>query len=436
MTQPGDAKHIFAQSTYPSGRRSTRVEFVTPVILTGRGALGREFSEDTETIVVNLHGAKALTNNAIRVGAILRVKVVPTGVVADAICVWVGERVAGQTTHEIAFQLVKPTNIWGLENPPSDWLRPSAVRPQGIEPGGKPSSHESPEDAGLEATATATVSVARPSQELAEAARNPNLAKAHINGHELLSEYEERLELAARRMEGRIQECADQALETLRLNIEALRANAMEEIVNEEVGSFQNKIDSISTDAEAQYTSQIQAATKNIEGDVKNLQSAVDAVLQNAHSSLEALRADGMEEIVNRAVRSFQSQIDSTSTDAEARYAGRRQEVTKRYEADLKRSQSAMANEMTQRSLQEFRQNIDAILKDAESGAGDRVGRALEDLSGALDAIRKGFEAELSAQSEQAVRSAERSIRSRVASLLSALNTNPDEPASKTPRLK
>ena len=86
---------------------------------------------------------------------------------------------------------------------------------------------------------------------------------------------------------------------------------------------------------------------------------------------------------------------------------------------------------MAPRLLQDFRQKINAILKDAETGVGDRVERALEDFSGALEAIREGFTAELSAGTEQAARSAEASIRSRVAAMLSALQATPDAPTTK-----
>ena len=431
MTTPGDAKQIFEKSTYAYARRSTRVEFVTPVILTGRGALGRQFSEETETSVVNLHGAKVHTKNAIKVGAILKVKVPSTDAVADAVCVWVGERVTGRSTHEIAIQLVKPANIWGLENPPSDWQRCLAVRPQGPAPTLEPSSNEPRKDAGLKATATETASGAPPPQELAEAARDLDLAKADVNGNKLLTEYEERLELSARRIEGRVHECVEQALKTLGSKIEALRVDGMGEIVNEAVRGFQNKIDSISADAEARYTGQIQGATKKTEDAVKTVQSAAAAVLQDVRSSLQTLRADAVGEMVNEAVRGFQNKVDLITTDAEARYAGRGQEITERWEADLMRDQSAIANEMAQRLLQDFRQKINAILKDAETGVGDRVERALEDFSGALEAIREGFTAELSAGTEQAARSAEASIRSRVAAMISALQATPDAPTTK-----
>ena len=59
--------HPFFQSPFsrqPGGtnrRRSTRVDLVLPVVLSGRDASGETFREETQTATVNLHGAKIET---------------------------------------------------------------------------------------------------------------------------------------------------------------------------------------------------------------------------------------------------------------------------------------------------------------------------------------------------------------------------------------
>jgi hypothetical protein len=119
--------HPFFQSPFsrhPGGtnrRRSTRVDLVLPVVLSGRDATGETFREETQTATVNLHGAKIETTRNVLVGMQVSIESPLTGAVEKAVCVRVYESVPGESRHFIATQLVRPGNIWGLEDPPSDW---------------------------------------------------------------------------------------------------------------------------------------------------------------------------------------------------------------------------------------------------------------------------------------------------------------------------
>ena len=119
-----------------SRRRSTRVEFSVPIVLTGRDAAGQPFREETETSTVNLRGCKLRTRHSVLVGMQVGLENPRLGVSGKAICVWVGETPPGETAHDIAVQLLKPGNLWGLENPPDDWERVAA------ELGGPPAAFE------------------------------------------------------------------------------------------------------------------------------------------------------------------------------------------------------------------------------------------------------------------------------------------------------
>jgi len=72
-------------------RRSTRVDFVVPVILTGRDASGQPFREETYTSTVNLHGAKIRTRHQVLVGSQLVVENPRNGMSEKAICVHIVE---------------------------------------------------------------------------------------------------------------------------------------------------------------------------------------------------------------------------------------------------------------------------------------------------------------------------------------------------------
>src|SRR5574337_291695 len=115
------AKHPTSEELGASRRRSTRVDYACAIIISGRDATGRAFSERTETSVVNLHGCKLRTTYSVLVGMQVVIACPASGLSENAICMRIWESVPGETMHDIAVQLVKPQNLWGVENPPADW---------------------------------------------------------------------------------------------------------------------------------------------------------------------------------------------------------------------------------------------------------------------------------------------------------------------------
>ncbi len=109
------AQRPFSQEFGKGRRRSTRVDFVCPVVVSGRDATGQIFREETETSAVNLHGCKMRLTHQVMVGMVVTLESPHAQTPAKAICVHVWE--AG----EAAVQLLKPQNLWGLKNPPADW---------------------------------------------------------------------------------------------------------------------------------------------------------------------------------------------------------------------------------------------------------------------------------------------------------------------------
>lgn len=102
-------------------RRSTRLEVVVPVILSGRDASGSPFREETETSTVNLHGGRLKTRHQVLVGMQVGIDNPRTGAAEKAICVGVEDPAPGQVFRYISVQLINPGNVWGIETPPADW---------------------------------------------------------------------------------------------------------------------------------------------------------------------------------------------------------------------------------------------------------------------------------------------------------------------------
>lgn len=125
MAQPTSTHPFFRSpfSRHPetNRRRSTRLDLVIPIILSGRDAKGETFRDETQTATVNLHGAKVSTPREILVGMLVTVENPANGAVEKAVCVRIYVNEPDEAEHFIALQLVRPGNIWGVENPPEDW---------------------------------------------------------------------------------------------------------------------------------------------------------------------------------------------------------------------------------------------------------------------------------------------------------------------------
>ena len=109
------------QDTLASRRRSTRIDFVTTVLLSGKDGAGTPFREFTQTVTVNLHGCKVRTSYRIMVGMLVTLECPKAGTSGKGVCVRVWDAKPGVAGHEIAVQLIKPQNLWGVPNPPPDW---------------------------------------------------------------------------------------------------------------------------------------------------------------------------------------------------------------------------------------------------------------------------------------------------------------------------
>jgi hypothetical protein len=112
-------------------RRSTRIDYVTPIFIFGRDAAGQPFRELTQTAIVNLHGCKLRTAYRVLVGMAIMVECPKSGMSGKAVCVRVWDAPPGLAGREIAVQLIKPQNLWGVATPPPDWEAVAKAMVQG-----------------------------------------------------------------------------------------------------------------------------------------------------------------------------------------------------------------------------------------------------------------------------------------------------------------
>lgn len=113
-------------------RRSTRVLLTIPILISGLDDHGVPFTVEGHTLCVNMHGAKIRVNRTVRC-AELRITNVSQQRSQRARVVYVDEGHEG----ELAIELDKPENFWGVYFPPPDWqpAEPGRLAEHGDGPG-------------------------------------------------------------------------------------------------------------------------------------------------------------------------------------------------------------------------------------------------------------------------------------------------------------
>lgn len=104
-------------------RRSMRVLLSVPIIVSGKGKDGRDFSEDARTLVVNAHGALIALSAPVVAGQQVTVSNKATRASLECRIVYLGNAQGGKTQMGIEF-LNPSSTFWQIDFPPDDWVVP------------------------------------------------------------------------------------------------------------------------------------------------------------------------------------------------------------------------------------------------------------------------------------------------------------------------
>jgi len=105
-------------------RRTQRVMLKFPVRVSGQNAVGSQFEEETHTLAVNENGALVLLSVSARKGQLLKLLNTATGVNAECVVAYLGQRKGDLWEVGVAFSLPNP-KFWQVAFPPSDWTPPA-----------------------------------------------------------------------------------------------------------------------------------------------------------------------------------------------------------------------------------------------------------------------------------------------------------------------
>ncbi len=264
-----------------ANRRSTRINFVTTVLLSGKDSSGIPFREYTQTAKVNLHGCKVRTSYRILVGMLVTLECPKAGASGKAVCIEVWDPKPGIAGHEIALQLIKPQNLWGVPNPPADWETAAKALVQGrvvqsegparsATPAAAPGALTAvpPAPAVPQAVAPAPPPVAAPARPapVADSTSDPRLAE----------------------LERRSTQLVESVLDILRGQAEEITRNSLDE--------FRQQVDALIQDAEVRMRQNLHQAYEESAG------------------ALISLRADLMEQMAARGAQMVRSTEDTLRT--------------------------------------------------------------------------------------------------------------------------
>ena len=101
-------------------RRSQRIIVAVPIRVTGKQIAGAKFVEETNTLMVNAHGALIALKEKVEEGQVLTIHNLAT---ADEIqCAVIDVTVGSNGAPEIGVEFQKASpNYWRVSFPPSDW---------------------------------------------------------------------------------------------------------------------------------------------------------------------------------------------------------------------------------------------------------------------------------------------------------------------------
>jgi hypothetical protein len=101
-------------------RRSQRVCVGVSVLVTWSGATGKLASEETKTLIVNIHGASIEVRRAVRLDDLLKLRNITTHEEINCRVVDLGATDKGITNVGIEFVAPAP-RFWRIAFPPEDW---------------------------------------------------------------------------------------------------------------------------------------------------------------------------------------------------------------------------------------------------------------------------------------------------------------------------
>jgi hypothetical protein len=101
-------------------RRSHRIMLAIPILVSGTRDDGRRFDEETQTVIVNAHGALILLKEELKPGQSVTLRHLKAN--EDCVCTVTDVGAKHDTLREVGIELLEPSaKFWHVGFPPGDW---------------------------------------------------------------------------------------------------------------------------------------------------------------------------------------------------------------------------------------------------------------------------------------------------------------------------
>jgi hypothetical protein len=429
-------------------RRSSRLVQAVPLTISGVDALGRQFEEHTETVIISCHGCRYLSKHYVlkNMWVLLEVPHTETGqqpCKVRARVSWIQRPRTVRELFQIGVELETSGNFWGLALPPGDWLpHPDLPAIQEISRSDVTVEADPPEG-NQNSTGDETASPVDPAHDnvrifpLQDGGNAPGQRPAQVvlEAAEAKQQLQNAVQESAKsamgdqtqsliaEMEGRLKEAVDKSIESaisaqvaplqseLRAQLEIERDTRSEKIrvelsaerdllVSEARAQFETQIRKFEQDREETLDQQIQKHLRNALAKLDRMTQGLDENSSRIQAVIEQLQRDSEAALETERQR-WQERLSREETEAQARIA------------HLETVAKSLANEIsvaTTASISGWR----ALLDGEVAGAQSRWELKVESSIGA--AMRAVAE-RLAASADASSRMLEEQIQGRVASL-------------------
>jgi hypothetical protein len=258
-------------------------------------------------------------------------------------------------------QLLKPGNIWGVENPPSDWAMVVASLGGGS---------KSPTDSSWSGVASGRAETAPKVKSFSKQAAQPAPAKPAFD---------------------QIQKSTEESLVRLRDEAEMITRTAL--------AAFDQRLSERMTQSEARFTELTE-------------QSATELA-----ASVQVLKSNILSELIQVSMEEVQARLEGLSRAQEERWT----QHAARLESESAERLATKSAEEIHASEAALERWLGGKMRTTEADLATRVSEALQGLEAVINTFRASFADELSAQNEKSLQEAEQALRTRLAAMLSSI---------------
>jgi hypothetical protein len=360
-------------------RRSERLSKSVPLIVRGIDLLGQPFEERTSTVALNLHGCRYSSKHHLPKNTWVTLEMPQLGQRRNvrARVAWIQRPHSVREFFQIAVELESSGNIWGVEEPPSDWQPQTASLPEHEEAftqSSPRSVEESVESATSEPQETSTER-ARPdmTNPFFESAAASPLSQEVSNESEPTSAMESPL---LREWKAEIERQAARAAETA----SAAAADAASARATEQIRQTMEELQQAQREASGNFSSELAAkqeeALTGLRTQIEQGFAQARELVHDLESKAHELRAE------SEAARESQSRLAHARLQLDAAEAARSQQQSAEASKEAAVSMEASASEWQQRLTTEMKlaqAQWNELLQTSLDGS---IERLVEQLSG------------------------------------------------------